>query len=99
MQYSVYKHLIRKGEQGPAPDPQSHLANCDICGKLCLSLAGLKNHLHKCAKLSCTQIMLLQAKLNGCANSVVKSVAAWLAGRVTYEHIEFKVGVGEGERT
>ena len=23
MQYSAYKHLIRKGEQGPAPGPQS----------------------------------------------------------------------------
>ena len=34
MQYSAYKCLIRKGEQGPAPGPQSHHANCDICGKL-----------------------------------------------------------------
>ena len=48
--------------------------------------------------LSCTQIMSLQAKLNGCDNSVVKSVAAWLAWRVTDEHIEFK-GVGRRERT
>ena len=32
MQYSAYKRLIRKGEQGPAPGPQSHHANCDICG-------------------------------------------------------------------
>ena len=29
--------------------------------------------------LSCTQIMSLQAKLIGCANSVAKSVAVWLA--------------------
>ena len=36
MQYSAYKRLIRKGEQGPGPGPQSHHANCDICGKLCL---------------------------------------------------------------
>ena len=50
MQYSAYKRLIRKGEQGPAPGPQSHHANNDICGKLCLSLAGLKSHLRKCAK-------------------------------------------------
>ena len=50
MQYSAYKRLIRKGEQGPAPGPQGHHANCDICGKLCLSLAGLKSHLRKCAK-------------------------------------------------
>ena len=50
MQYSAYKHLIRKGEQGPAPGPQSHHANSDISGKLCLSLAGLKSHLRKCAK-------------------------------------------------
>ena len=50
MQYSTYKRLIRKGEQGPAPGPQSHHANCDICGKFCLSLAGLKSHLRKCAK-------------------------------------------------
>ena len=50
MQYSAYKSLIRKGELGPAPGPQSHHANCDICGKLCLSLAGLKSHLRKCAK-------------------------------------------------
>ena len=42
MQYSAYKHLIRKGEQGSAPGPQSHHANCDIC--------GLKSHLRKCAK-------------------------------------------------
>ena len=46
MQYSTYKRLIRKGEQGP----QSHHANYDICGKLCLSLADLKSHLRKCAK-------------------------------------------------
>ena len=50
MLYSAYKRLVRKGEQGPAPGPQSHHANCDICGKLCLSLAGRKSHLHKCAK-------------------------------------------------
>ena len=50
MQYNAYKRLIRKGEQGPTPGPQSHHANCDICGKLCLSLAGLKSHLRKCAK-------------------------------------------------
>ena len=47
MQYSAYKRLIRKGEQGPAPRPQSHHANSDICGKLCLSLACLKSHLRK----------------------------------------------------
>ena len=41
MQYSAYKCLIRKGEQGPTLGPQSHHANCDICGKLFLSLAGL----------------------------------------------------------
>ena len=50
MQYSAYKRLIHKGEQGSAPGPQSHQANCDIYGKLHLSLAGLKSHLHKCAK-------------------------------------------------
>ena len=46
MQYSAYKRLNR----GPAPGPQSHHANCDICGKFCLSLAGLKSHLRKWAK-------------------------------------------------
>ena len=46
MQYSAYKRLIRKGEQGP----QCHHANGEICGKLCLSLASLKSHLRKCAK-------------------------------------------------
>ena len=46
----AYKRWIRKGEQGPASGPQSHHANCDICRKLCLSLAGLKSHLRKCAK-------------------------------------------------
>ena len=50
MQYSAYKHLICKGKQGPAQSTQSHHANCDICGKLCLSLADLKSHLRKCAK-------------------------------------------------
>ena len=50
MQYIAYKRLIRKGEQGPAPGSQSHHANCDICGKLCLSFAGLKSHLRKWAK-------------------------------------------------
>ena len=50
MLYSAYKCLIRKGEQGPALGPQNHHGNCDICGKLCLSLAGLKNHMRKCAK-------------------------------------------------
>ena len=50
MQYSAYKRMIRKGKQGPVAGPQSHPANCDICGKLCLSLVGLKSHLPKCAK-------------------------------------------------
>ena len=50
MQYSAYKRLIHKGELGPAPGPQSHHANCDIWGKLCLSLAGLKSHLREFAK-------------------------------------------------
>ena len=50
VQYSTYKCLIRKGEQGPAPGPQIHHANCDICGKLCPSLAGRKSHLCKYAK-------------------------------------------------
>ena len=50
MQYSAYKRLILKGEQGPALGPQIHHANCDVCGKWCLSLAGLKSHLRKCAK-------------------------------------------------
>ena len=50
MQYNAYKCLIRKGKQGPAPGPQSHHANCDICWKLCLSLADLKSHLRKSAK-------------------------------------------------
>ena len=50
MQHSAYKRLIGKDEQGQAPGPQSHHANCNIRGKICLSLAGLKIHLHKCAK-------------------------------------------------
>ena len=50
MQYNAFKGLICKGEQGPAPGTQSYHANCDICGKLGLSLAGLKSHLRKCAK-------------------------------------------------
>ena len=50
MQYSANKRLIRKGEQGPASSPQSHHANCDVCGKLCLSFAGLNSHLRKYAK-------------------------------------------------
>ena len=50
MQYSAYKHLIRIDEQGPALGPQSHHANWDICGKLCLSLAGLKSHRCKWSK-------------------------------------------------
>ena len=41
---------ICKGEQGPAQGPPSHHGNCDICEKLCLSLAGLKSHQCKCAK-------------------------------------------------
>ena len=49
--------------------------------------------------LSDTQIISLQTKLIGCANSVAKSVAVWLAWRVTNEHIQVKGGVGEGERT
>ena len=50
IQYCAYKRLICKGEQGPAPGPQSYHANCDICGKLCLSLACFKSHLRKYAK-------------------------------------------------
>ena len=50
MQYSAYKCLIRKGEQGPIPGPQSHHANCDIWGKISLSFAGLKSHRCKYAK-------------------------------------------------
>ena len=74
MQYSTYKRLICTGEQGPAPGPQSHHVNHDICGKLCLSLAGLKSHLRKCAKSILHPEKdrgALQARLNGCANSVV----------------------------
>ena len=93
MQYSAYKRLIRKGEQGPALGPQSQHANCDICGILCLSLAGLCVNVQN---LSCTQIMSLQTKLIRCADSVAKSVASWLVWRVTYEHIQFS---GGGERT
>ena len=47
--------------------------------------------------LSCTQIISLQTKLIRCANSVAKSVAVWLAWRVTYEHIRFKGGRGGGK--
>ena len=95
MQYSAYRHLIHKGKQGPALGLQSHHANCDICGKLCLVSKAICVNVQN---LSCTQIMSLQAKLIGCANSVVKSVTAWLAWRVTYEHIEFKGGVWGGGR-
>ena len=48
--------------------------------------------------LSYTQIMSLQTKLIGCANSVAKSVEVWLTWRVTYEHIQFKEGLGKGRR-
>ena len=34
MQFSAYKRLIHKGEQGPALGPQSHHANYDIYGKI-----------------------------------------------------------------
>ena len=47
---------------------------------------------------SCTQIMSLQTKLIGCANPVAKSVAVWLAWKVTYEHIQFKGAVGKEGR-
>ena len=98
MQYSACKHHIRKGKQSPAPGPQSHHAVTYVenCAYLLLVSKAICVNVQN---LSCTQIMSLQAKLNGCAKSAVKSVAAWLAWRVTYEHIEFKGGVVEGERT
>ena len=94
IQYSAYKRLIRKGERGPAPAAQSDHPNSDICGKLCLSVACLKSHLRKCAKSILHPIMSLKSKLIGCANSVAKSVVVWLTWKVTYEHIQFKGGVG-----
>ena len=52
------------------------------------------------SKTTCKMCKIyLAPKLNGCANSVVKSVTAWIAWRFTYEHIEFNWGIGEGERT
>ena len=47
---------------------------------------------------SCTQKMSLRAKLNGCAHSVAKSVAAWLPWRVIYEHTQFRAWWGRGKR-
>ena len=95
MKYSAYKRLIRKGEQGSAQGPQNHHANCGICGKLWLLLVS-KAICVNVKNLSCTQIMSLQTKLIGCANSVAKYVAAWLAWRVTYEQKQFKGRVGKG---
>ena len=99
MQYSAYKRLIRKGEQGPAPDPQSHHANCVTYVENCACLWLVSKAICvNVQNLSCTQIMSLQTKLISYANSVAKSVAVWLAWRVTYECIQFKGGVGdEGE--
>ena len=75
MQYSACKRLICKCEQGPAPGPQSHHANYD-CAYLLLILKAIYVNVQN---LSCTQIMSLQTKLIGFANSVAKSVAVWLA--------------------
>ena len=86
VQYSAYKRLIRKGGQGPAPGPQSHHANCDICRKLCQSLACLKSHLRKYAK----SILHPNNVTANKTDFVAKSVAVWQAWRVTYEHIAFK---------
>ena len=96
MQYSAYKRLIRKGEQGPAPGPQSHHAVTYVENCAFLSLVS-KSICINVQNLSCTQIISLQTKLIGCANSVVKSVAAWLPWSVTYEHIQFKGGIWEEE--
>ena len=80
MHFSACKRLIHKGELGPAPGPQSHHANRDICEKLCLSLAGIKSHLRKCAKSILHRNNVTASKtVNGCANSLVKYIAAWLA--------------------
>ena len=98
MQYSAYKRLIHKGEQGPAPGPKSHHANCDICGKLCLSLPSHKSHLRKWVKSTLHPNNVTASKTDRFCQFCGKSVAAWLAWRVTYEHIEFKEAVGEGER-
>ena len=98
MQYSAYKRLIRKGEQAPTPGPQSHHANCDICGNLCLSRAGLKSHLRKCAK-SILHPNNVTANKTDRLGQFCGKICHSLAWRVIYEHIQFKGGAGEGERT
>ena len=47
VQYAAYERLVRKGEKGRATGSQSHHVNCEIRGKLCFSIAGLKSHLRK----------------------------------------------------
>ena len=98
MQYSAYKRLIHKGEQGVTLGPQNHHANCDICGKLCLSLADLKSHLRKCAKSILQPNNVTANKTDWLCQFCGKIFAVWLARRVTYEHIEFKGVDGESER-
>ena len=76
MPYSAYKCLIHRGKQDPAPGSQSHHANCDICGKLYLSLAGLKTHLRKCAKSILHTNNVTASKTERLCQFYVKSVAA-----------------------
>ena len=47
VKYASFKCSVRKGEQAPAPCSSSRHVTCDVCGKLCLSLTGVKSHLHK----------------------------------------------------
>ena len=51
-QYAIHKRSVRKSEQGPAPDSQSHHINWEIYEKLCLSFAGLKSQMQKYTQLA-----------------------------------------------
>lgn len=45
IQHESYKRSIRKKEQIAAPCGENISISCEICGRTCLSLAGLKSHL------------------------------------------------------
>ena len=45
IKHASYKRSIRKKEHVVAPKWEDKSTKCDICGRICLSLAGFKSHM------------------------------------------------------
>ena len=55
IQYESYKRSVRKRELTVAPKEVKGIRKCEICGRICLSLAGLKSHMRSHEKSTVEQ--------------------------------------------